>query len=529
MSIPLGRNPYFVFREQQAAEKARVESELGGRKESFETKYDNKTRKLMFAWCCLLSYFIFWFDDPEVPIELMSVFGICFFVFLSRQLGRNVDWVFFIFAVFVSFQKVLPGDFGGRFPMLNLTNILIVFMVVGWMRKQKNPGAGLYSVTLLDAFLLTYITFLTVSMLRSEFVSWSAGSIFHILTDFKRLNETFLVYFIFYRNIENKRQVLHLMFAACIVVGAVGVMGVKQYYMDIGAGSFNNMDKNQITILTDQPNQLGAFLGNYAFFPFAVWYFNRKKWWGWACLLMFAFSFQAVRVTFSRGGLLAFCAGLSVVLLLLMRWRIIFLIPFVIMICVTYPQKVLGPRLYRNLVMYQNSKDARMGQDLGTQTNMVMDKSAASRWTIMKAGIQRVKAKPLTLFFGVGQGKFSYEVSKVKEPFVGYVDAHNQWLLILVESGLVALLAFWMVMAILMYKALRIYFGSQEKVFKIFAIAFMGGLTSMFFGNFVGSRMNSNEITLLFWILAACLMKIRSIEMKKDPVFLAIEPEDEEE
>jgi len=512
MNFPLGRNPYFVRQEAAEAERLKNPSLI----EDLNTSKDKKTRFILLAWTCILSNFIVWYDDPQTPFWLMCLFGAAFVAFLGTQMKKNTDLIFYIFVVYVSFQKVLPGDFAGLLPMFNLTNILLGIIVWTWLFKPKKRGTGLYDFNAVDVFLMTYITFLTVAMLRSEFVTWQQFSIFYTLTDFKRMVEPFLVYFIFIRNVETRRQVIQILYSVCIVVGAVGVMGVKQYYMDIGGGSFSNMNKNQITILTDQPNQLGTYLGTYSFFLLSVFFYNRKKWYGWASLVMFLFCLQAVRVTFSRGGLLAFCAGLGIMLILLLRWKIIFIIPLVIVLIISYPQKVLGPRLYRNYIAYINQSQNLLPESTDSVApSSSLDASAASRLTIMRAGWIRVTDEPLSMFFGVGMGKFSLEMTKVRDPHVGFVDAHNQWLLILVENGIIALISFWAVLLILVSKALYIYFKTKDKLFKVFAAGFVGGITAMYFGNFVGSRMNSNEVILLFWILSACLMRLRSIELGK--------------
>ena len=91
----LGRNPLFVQRERELAANPIVADKL----EDIEKPYDRRIRRILFAWTCVLSYFIVWFKDPQVPPALMGLFGIFFMAFLIKEIRKDIHIVFYIFSI----------------------------------------------------------------------------------------------------------------------------------------------------------------------------------------------------------------------------------------------------------------------------------------------------------------------------------------------------------------------------------------------------------------------------------------------
>lgn len=462
-----------------------------------------------------LSNFIFWFKDPEIGGGATALLGMIFLVIIIYLINVDIQQVLYLFAVYVSFQKVLPGDFGGRIPMFNLTNILIVLLIAGWLSRTFTRGETVMRFFAIDLLLVVYILILGSALIRSEFKGFTGFSPFRVITDYKRLLEPFLVYLIFVNNIKEKKQVHLVLLALVCVVGAAGVMGVKQYYMDIGGGTRSNMDKNKITILTDQPNQLATYFCSYAFYLGAVFLANWRKWWGWIAGALFIFCIQSIRVTFSRGGLLGFFCGLLVFIVLAFRLKSIPILLLALLGVFAYPEKVLGPRLYESYhKIFNDVPHERFAVPAGQEGEMDLDESAMSRWYIVQAGITRVREDATALMFGVGIGRFPYEILG-RHPKVMFVDAHNQWLLILVESGIIALLSLWLIMAICFWIAMRVYWITDDPIHRVVAVGYLAGLTGIFVSNFFGSRMNSNEIILLHWIMTAVVLRLDVMEREK--------------
>jgi hypothetical protein len=499
---PLGHNPFWKNRKKRMFEEANA----------WNLKDDRNIRLQMLALVAFFSNFIFWFDDPELTGGQSIMLGVAFLIYLIYMVNHNILHVLYVFTIYISFQKVLAGDFGGRVPMLNLTNILLITIFFAWWAQSFLRGMKIYEFRVLDFFIVTYTMLLTVAMLRSEF-RHNTGNFFAVVTNFKRITEVFLVYFMFYNNVKTRKQIKHILFCVCLVMAAVGVMGVKQYYMDIGGGTRSNMDYNKITILTDQPNQLASFLCNYSFYLLATFLAFWKKWWGLLAGIFFICCFQSLRVTFSRGGLLSFYMAFLVVLLIYLRVKFLILALPLVFVVTLYPAKVLGPRLYKNYVhmIEKRGQSVIDKKYVAAQSGEpAMDESAMSRLWIMEAGFNRIREDSVSSMFGVGLGRFPEEING-RHPRVGYIDAHNQWLLILVECGSIALITFWCILAICSYKALLICWRTKDILYRILAVGYLGGIAGLFLANFFGSRMNSNEITHFHWIMTAVLMRVDSL------------------
>lgn len=497
----IGRNPHQIVAERLAERRRRREAEDAAHKTE-----DRRIRQ----WICLsvafFSYFIFWFDDPQLTSGAMLFLAVSSLIALAYMLHHDILRALYIFTAYISFQKVLAGDFGGAVPMLNATNVLLVMMIAAWVSRSFLRGERVFQLHIIDVLIFIYTLFLVLAMLRSEFRHvFNALGVF---TNFKRLTEVYFVYFLFVNNIHSRRQIMHILFVVCVVMGAVGIMGVKQYYMDIGGGSFSNMDKNKITILADQPNQLASYLCNYSFYLLAVFFAFWKRWWGVGALILFIACFQSTRVTFSRGGLLAFYCATLVVLVMALRVKVLLLLIPLMLVTMAFPQKVLGPRLYRNYVAVFSAPTAVERLNLPQQGGEPgIDSSAMSRLWIIQAGLRRIRRDPNSMLFGVGLGLFPIETAGY-HPKIFYLDAHNQWLLILVECGSIALATMWMILAICAWRAIVVYLRTTDPLYRAISIGYMGGLAGLFVANFFGSRMNSNEIIHFHWIMTAVLMRV---------------------
>lgn len=500
----LGRNPAFVARDRERARR-----ENGSEKayrEMLEHKELRKMQLMIMAGVAFFSNFIFWFDDPKLDSGAVLFMAVIAVVAVLYMLHHDIIRVLYIFTVYISFQKVLAGDFGGAVPMVNATNILLVLLAGAWISRSFLRGERIFTLHAIDVLIIMYVLLLVLSMLRSEFrhiVSPMA-----VVTNFKRLTEVFVVYFIFANIIKERNQVVLILFSLCTVVGAVGIMGVKQYYMDIGGGSFSNMDKNKITILADQPNQLASYFCNYSFYLLALFFTFWKRWSSLILLILFVACWQSTRVTFSRGGLVAFYCASLVVIVLSLRWKSLFILGAMAIVVMAVPEKVLGPRLYRtyaNLVSEPTVEQRLKLPDQGGEKKI--DDSAMSRLWIMEAGIRRIRKDVVSMFFGVGLGLFPSETMGY-HPKVLYMDAHNQWLLILVECGSIALVTMWLIFIVCTWKAFHVYFKTRDPVYRCIAIGYIGGLVGLFIANFFGSRMNSNEIIHFHWIMTAVMMRV---------------------
>jgi putative inorganic carbon (HCO3(-)) transporter len=139
----------------------------------------------------------------------------------------------------------------------------------------------------------------------------------------------------------------------------------------------------------------------------------------------------------------------------------------------------------------------------------ILEPSAKNRLIAWEGGVGMIKDHPLV---GVGYGLFSTTV-----PFyapIYQIDAHNTYLIIAAELGLPALILFLLILTIIFKNCWYVYCRAKDKFIKSFALGFMAGIVGLLVCNMFGSRLDSQEVTSFFWILAALIFKTKALLQK---------------
>ncbi len=122
--------------------------------------------------------------------------------------------------------------------------------------------------------------------------------------------------------------------------------------------------------------------------------------------------------------------------------------------------------------------------------------------------MQMIKDHP----WGVGYGIFIYLIPRYA-PIYSNMDAHNTYILLAAEMGVIALVVFLLIIAILFKNSWWLYKKVKDKFFKATALGMLAGIAGFIVANMFGSRMVSEEVSSYFWILAGLIM--RAVWMKR--------------
>ena len=159
-------------------------------------------------------------------------------------------------------------------------------------------------------------------------------------------------------------------------------------------------------------------------------------------------------------------------------------------------------------------------QDVENFSEQTLEISSRKRIDIWRGAIAMIQDHP---YFGVGYGLFSNII-----PYYypgGKIDAHNTYLIIAAEMGIPALIIFLWIVWIVFRNTLRLYKTTRDPFAKALALGFLGGIFGLLMSNMFGSRLDSQEVSGYFWILAALIVRLSILDGKhaEDERLIALE------
>lgn len=201
--------------------------------------------------------------------------------------------------------------------------------------------------------------------------------------------------------------------------------------------------------------------------------------------------------------------GLGLFAITFFRSRILFLL-LIGAACIAYLNPVLLPAGIRFRMSQTFQKDITYAETV-EQVEGSLDTSAKNRVEVWKGGLMMVQDHP---FFGVGYGLFQHMITYYwsgGRP----IDAHNTYLIIAAEMGIPALLVFLLIILLVIWNTYHLYATTKDPFAKALALGFLGGLFGLLMSNMFGSRLDSQEVSSYFWILAAIIMRLKILDQKE--------------
>ncbi|WMJ74510.1 O-antigen ligase family protein [Cytophagaceae bacterium ABcell3] len=175
-----------------------------------------------------------------------------------------------------------------------------------------------------------------------------------------------------------------------------------------------------------------------------------------------------------------------------------------------------------------NAHDAGIDDQLKSVTSIKTDVSNAERVNRWNSAIRMFYEKPIT-GFGPGTYQFQYipfqyskdmtEISITSgkfatNPGIGG-SAHSEYLLLLSESGLLAMLSFALICFYIVYAGMDVYYNSSNKMDRILALCSISALASYITHAFFNNFLDQEEAASLFWALTAIIAVLKMKESQK--------------
>lgn len=409
----------------------------------------------------------------------------------------------YVLVAYLPFSRLLTGDFGTNAYALNMTNILIGWVIIGHSMKIVNSRHRVPMSSPMNFGVALFCFMGAISLVRTGF-EYGGWYMSEIVTHFKRWFTPVFLYFLTLWVVREKRILKTVVILIMVAMVMVALMSIRDYmYVDD-----SSLEKARVGGIAEHSNTLGAFFVYYMFLFFGYFLTFSKKAKAWFLLIPFGLCFRGIMVTFSRGAYLGFAAGILAAFFY--RSKIMFLAVLAVGAVI-----VANPIFLPAGIRYRMSQTA---VERGPSSSLLaegaleegLEASASTRIKIWKGALKMIEEHPL---WGVGYGAFPAFIPSYTEGAIGHMDAHNSYLLIAAEMGLPTLAVFLLVLLMALYYSWWLYRRTKDLDLKAIALGVLSGLCGLVVTNMFGSRMDDQAVSSYFWIL--CAIVIRGVLMER--------------
>ncbi len=186
----------------------------------------------------------------------------------------------------------------------------------------------------------------------------------------------------------------------------------------------------------------------------------------------------------SRGGYAAFLLGCLFLGLVRNRMVLVLLAAFLV------SWQALVPVAVKERIFMTTGEDG-------------MDHSAASRLGLWEEAMKTFDGDPV---FGTGFNTYAYQ-----ENYEGYQDTHNMYVKVLVETGVVGISIFLLLLWKMYRAGWRLYRTSRDPLFRALGIAFAGLMVSAGLANFFGDRWTYLQVGGFTFALLGLVIRAQQI------------------
>jgi len=460
-------------------------------------KYKQKTKSdFKVYYIFLIVVLIFGFivaKDISLPRTItLPIAGLSLMILFFGRF-KKPELPFLALTAYLPFSKILIGRFGAETTGLNLTNILMIIVILSWVSHSIYKRERLFSKSTLNPIILLFCLWGLFSVLRGKFLYGRYYDFEDFFILFKRWITPVLLYFIALNMVKDKENFKKAIFVMMSVTFIVALMAIRDY---ISFGDSGSLEESRIGGVFEQPNMLGAFFVYNMFFFLGFFFYYWRSFKYQLLLIPLLVCFRGIMVTFSRGAYIAF--GFGSLMIVFFKNKILFLFALILIIIA-----ILNPVFLPEGIRYRMSSTFANQQVISTDIEEVTDSSVERRLLIWKGAMAMIKGQPL---FGFGYGIFPYIIGYYV-PQVPNADPHNTYLMIAAEMGIPGLIIFLAILFMLIKNSWWLLRHIKDRYFKAFALGMLGCLFGLIVANIFGSRLNSEEVSSYFWILSGLLMR----------------------
>lgn len=401
---------------------------------------------------------------------------------------QKATYVLGAYGVIDYILRTFAGGLAGVWDELFL---IVLFMLWGWKWLADRKSEAIKQAPLDMPVILFISVMLFMLILNSPDYSIS-------LEGFRAIVQYILWYFVIFQLLKTENGARNVCLVLIAAAGFMAVHGVFQYIVGVEMPA-GWVDRNEAGVRTrvysilTSPNILGSFMTLTApictAFAFTAKSKGKKAFYAVLALCMAA----ALVFTFSRGAWLGFAVAVTVYVLLKDKRMIIPAVLLAVVIVIAVPS--VGNRITYMLSAEYIKSSLKGGRLV--------------RW------MQGIKLLSCSPWFGIGLGHFGGAVAmnhslsavagvEVIKTF--YMD--NYYLKTAVESGIIGLFAFVILMYQVFICSLRTIHITANPKTKEMEIGILAGLSGVIVHNLVENVFEVPMMCSCFWLLAAVMMQL---------------------
>jgi len=447
-------------------------------------RLDNKTI-LLFSGLLLIALFLSFgiaHVKPTVALTVMGGIAIFIISFVSAEAALYI----LIFSMLLG-PEFIVGQIGGeaaveRGVTLRLDDFLLVLIGFSWFAKSAiYKELGLFLKTPLNKPIFYYIAAMVLSTafgIMFGRVQIKTGFFFVL-----KYIEYFIVYFMGTNNVRDRKQIKYWVIAILLTSAIVSIVGI--YQIPTGGRVTAPFEGAE-----GEPNTLGGYLVlilSIVTGLFLTTESRRNK-------ILLGFLGFLIIIPFlstqSRGSYLAILP-MYFVLLILSEKRIGLAITLTILVSLG---PFLMPSVVTDRIAYTFTQAKEAGQIKVGKTTI--DTSTSARLQSWKNVVMKDWIKHPLLGYGV----------------TGYRFLDAQYPLILAETGLLGIVAFFWLIYSLLSTALKTYRSTTDRFYKGLSLGFIAGLIALLTHAIGANTFIIVRIMEPFWFLAAIVIMLPVLE-----------------
>lgn len=352
--------------------------------------------------------------------------------------------------------------------------LIMLFLIIALAVIRSNHGFSL-KASVLSIIIISLVT----TAFTSQRLSISAEAFL-----FKTM-EYVLIFLIIADVINTPRRVFNLVSVFLVAAFFTGLDGIYQRLTGYDLfRKFPMFVDTKITAAFKAPNDFGTYLATALPLPLALIAFNVTDWKKKSGLLVLSLLLATCLLfTFSRGAWLAFLAGFLFLFVFAGGKR--FVIALVILVLLASMTVLFAPPMIKDTL----NSSAKLGSDV----------SSIDRLLIWKTGWRMFLDRPV---FGHGLNTFMSVFEKYKPSGYSWiVYAHNCFLQMAAETGIIGLLVFLWFCVSIFIRALSNFFSASDRFLKAVAIGTAACIIATLTNSLVDTNLYSLPLAVLFWSL----------------------------